>query len=91
MMTLYLLFEALEQGRGVERRTEIPVSSFAARQPPSKIGIKAAESIDVENAIRALTVEVGATTAAVAVAEFLGGTEEQFAAADDRQGAARSA
>jgi D-alanyl-D-alanine carboxypeptidase len=77
MMTLYLLFEAMEQGR-VSKTTELPVSSFAARQPPSKIGIKSGQSIDVESAILALTVKSG-NDCAVAVAEYLGGTEEQFA------------
>jgi D-alanyl-D-alanine carboxypeptidase len=77
MMTLYLLFEALDQGR-VSRTTEIPVSAFAARQPPSKIGLKTGQSIDVENAILALAVKSGNDCAA-AVAEYLGGTEEQFA------------
>lgn len=77
MMTLYLLFEALDQGR-VSKTSEIPVSSFAARQPPSKIGIKAGQTIDVESAILALAVKSG-NDCAVAVAEFLGGTEEQFA------------
>jgi len=77
MMTLYLLFEALDQGR-VSKSTEIPVSSFAARQPPSKIGIKAGQTIDVESAILALSVKSG-NDCAVAVAEYLGGTEEQFA------------
>jgi D-alanyl-D-alanine carboxypeptidase len=77
MMTLYLLFEALDQGR-VSKTTEIPVSAFASRQPPSKIGIKSGQSIDVENAILALTVKSG-NDCAVAVAEYLGGTEEQFA------------
>jgi D-alanyl-D-alanine carboxypeptidase len=77
MMTLYLLFEALDQGR-VSKTTEIPVSSFAARQPPSKIGLKTGQSIDVESAILALAVKSG-NDCAVAVAEFLGGTEEQFA------------
>jgi D-alanyl-D-alanine carboxypeptidase len=77
MMTLYLLFEALDQGR-LSKTTEIPVSSFAARQPPSKIGIKTGQSIDVESAILALAVKSG-NDCAVAVAEYLGGTEEQFA------------
>ena len=77
MMTLYLLFEALDQGR-VSKTTEIPVSSFAARQPPSKMGLKTGQSIDVESAILALTVKSG-NDCAVAVAEYLGGTEEQFA------------
>jgi D-alanyl-D-alanine carboxypeptidase len=78
MMTLYLLFEALDQGR-VSKTTEIPVSSSAARQPPSKIGLKTGQTIDVESAILALAVKSG-NDCAVAVAEYLGGTEEQFAA-----------
>ena len=40
MMTLYLLFEAMDQGR-VTRSTQIPVSANAARQPPSRLGLKA--------------------------------------------------
>ncbi|MCX7305855.1 MAG: D-alanyl-D-alanine carboxypeptidase [Hyphomicrobiales bacterium] len=78
MMTLYLLFEALDQGR-LSKITEIPVSSNASRQPPSKMGIKAGQTIDAENAILALAVKSG-NDVAVAVAEYLGGTEDQFAA-----------
>ncbi|MBL8578177.1 MAG: D-alanyl-D-alanine carboxypeptidase [Mesorhizobium sp.] len=78
MMTLFLLFEAMDQGRA-STTTEIPVSANAARQPPSKMGIKAGQTIDVESAILALTVKSG-NDVAVAVAEFLGGTEEEFAA-----------
>ncbi|MEQ1941217.1 D-alanyl-D-alanine carboxypeptidase family protein [Mesorhizobium sp. VNQ89] len=78
MMTLFLLFEAVNQGR-VSTTTEIPVSANAARQPPSKMGIKAGQTIDVESAILALAVKSG-NDVAVAVGEFLGGTEEAFAA-----------
>jgi D-alanyl-D-alanine carboxypeptidase len=77
MMTLYLLFEALDQGR-VSKTTEIPVSAVAARQPPSKMGIRAGQTIDIESAILALTVKSG-NDVAVAVAEYFGGTEDQFA------------
>lgn len=78
MMTLYLLFEAMEQGR-LTKTTEIPVSSFASRQPPSRMGIKAGQTIDADSAILALAVKSG-NDVAVAVAEYLGGSEEQFAA-----------
>lgn len=78
MMTLYLLFEALDQGR-VSKSSQIPVSSNAARQPPSRLGLKAGQTVDVETAIKALAVKSGNDTA-VAVGEFLGGgSEEQFA------------
>jgi len=78
MMTLYLLFEAMEQGR-LSKTTEIPVSANASRQPPSKMGIKAGQSIDAESAILSLAVKSG-NDVAVAVAEYLGGTEAEFAA-----------
>lgn len=78
MMTLYLLFEAMDQGR-LSKTTEIPVSANASRQPPSKMGIKAGQTIDSESAILALAVKSG-NDVAVAVAEYIGGTEEQFAA-----------
>ena len=78
MMTLYLLFEALDQGR-ITKSSQIPVSANAARQPPSRLGLKAGQTIDVETAIEALAVKSGNDTA-VAVGEFLGGgSEEQFA------------
>jgi D-alanyl-D-alanine carboxypeptidase len=77
MMTLYMLFEAIESGR-VSRTALIPVSDHARSRPPSKIGFKRGQSIDVDTAIRALAVK-SANDVAVAVAEYLGGTEEQFA------------
>jgi D-alanyl-D-alanine carboxypeptidase len=78
MMTLYLLFEAMQQGR-VTKSTEIPFSTNASRQPPSKLGVRAGQTIDVDTAILALSVKSG-NDVAVAVAEYLGGSEEQFAA-----------
>ena len=78
MMTLYLLFEALETGR-VSKETQIPVSDNAARQPPTKLRFRRGESIDVDSAIRAIVVK-SANDVAVAVGEYLGGSEDQFAA-----------
>jgi D-alanyl-D-alanine carboxypeptidase len=78
MMTLYMLFEALEQGR-VSKSMPIPVSANAASQPPSKMGFKPGESIPVEAAIQALCTK-SANDVAVAIAEYLGGSEERFAA-----------
>ncbi|RWQ26854.1 MAG: D-alanyl-D-alanine carboxypeptidase, partial [Mesorhizobium sp.] len=73
MMTLYLLFEALDQGRA-SKTTLIPVSDNAARQPPTKLRFRRGEAIDVESAIRAIVVK-SANDVAVAVAEYLGGSE----------------
>ncbi|MER8814514.1 D-alanyl-D-alanine carboxypeptidase family protein [Mesorhizobium sp. M0220] len=77
MMTLYLLFEALDQGR-ISKETQIPVSDNAARQPPTKLRFRRGETIDVDSAIRAIVVK-SANDVAVAVAEYLGGSEEAFA------------
>jgi D-alanyl-D-alanine carboxypeptidase len=79
MMTLYLLFEALESGRA-SLATQIPVSDFARSRPPTKIGFKSGETIDVDSAIRALATK-SANDVAVAVAEFIAGSEEAFARA----------
>jgi len=78
MMTLYLMFEAIDAGR-VSRSDLIPISRTAAARPPSKLGLKAGQSIPVDTAIRVLVVK-SANDVATAVAEFLGnGSEAQFA------------
>lgn len=78
MMTLYMLFEALDSGR-VSRASQIPVSQNCARQPPSKLGLKAGTTIDVGSAIGALSVK-SANDVACAVGEYLGGgSESRFA------------
>jgi D-alanyl-D-alanine carboxypeptidase len=78
MMTLYMLFEAMQQGR-VTNATPIPVSAYAASRPPSKLGVRPGDSIPAISAIQALCTK-SANDVAVAVAEYLGGSEEQFAA-----------
>ena len=78
MMTLYLLFEAMESGR-VTRATLIPVSDHARSRPPTKIGFKRGDSVDVDTAILAVVTK-SANDVAVAIAEYLGGTEDNFAA-----------
>ncbi|MBB6011664.1 D-alanyl-D-alanine carboxypeptidase [Aquamicrobium lusatiense] len=79
MMTLYMLFEALTAGR-VKKDAGIPVSAYAASRPPSKLGLRPGERIDVDTAIRALTVK-SANDVAAAVGEYLADSEEAFAAA----------
>ena len=77
IMTLYLLFERLVQGK-IKLATELPVSAHAAMQAPSKLGLKPGESIRVETAIRAIVTK-SANDVAVIVAEALGGDEPSFA------------
>lgn len=77
IMTLYLLFERLEQGK-IKLTTELPASARAAAQAPSKLGLKPGESIRVETAIRAIVTK-SANDVAVIIAEALGGDEPAFA------------
>jgi D-alanyl-D-alanine carboxypeptidase len=77
MMTVYLMFDQLAEGKAT---LESPVffSARAAGQPPSKLGIKAGSFLLYDEAIRALSVK-SANDVAAAVAETIGGTEENFA------------
>jgi D-alanyl-D-alanine carboxypeptidase len=77
MMTLYLLFEDLERGR-LALNSALAVSSNAETQAPSKLGLKAGETIEVEDAIKALVTK-SANDVAVTVAENLAGSELAFA------------
>ena len=76
LMTLYLVFEALETRRFTLSST-IKVSARAARQPASKLGLKRGESIRIRDAILALAVK-SANDVASAVAEAISGTERKF-------------
>jgi D-alanyl-D-alanine carboxypeptidase len=77
MMTLYLLFEQLEAGK-IKLDTPMEVSQAASEQAPTKLGLKPGQTIEVEDAIKALVTK-SANDAAVVVADALGGSEEQFA------------
>ncbi len=77
MMTLYMLFEAMRDGR-ISLDSRIGISAEASSRQPSKLGVPAGMSIPVEVAIYALTMK-SANDVAVAVGEALGGTEERFA------------
>ncbi|MDQ0320060.1 D-alanyl-D-alanine carboxypeptidase [Pararhizobium capsulatum DSM 1112] len=76
MMTLYLTFEALEAGK-ISKDTKVPFSKHASSEPPSKLGVRAGQSITVDQAIQALVTR-SANDAATALGEFLGGSEDRF-------------
>src|SRR5258708_30432329 len=78
VMTFYLAFEALASGR-LHLNDLIVVSPLAAAQPATKLGLRAGETITVENALHAMAVH-SANDMAVAVSERIGGTESRFAA-----------
>jgi len=77
VMTLYMLFDALERGE-VTMDTKMTVSKRAAGQAPSKLRLKAGSTIMVKDAIGALVVK-SANDVATVVGEHLAGTEWEFA------------
>lgn len=77
LMTLYLMFEAVENGRfGLSDR--LVVSTRAAAAEPTKIGLSPGSTITVEDAIEAVAVK-SANDIAIAIAEAVSGTEAAFA------------
>uniref|UniRef100_UPI003F6F3614 D-alanyl-D-alanine carboxypeptidase family protein n=1 Tax=Falsiroseomonas sp. TaxID=2870721 RepID=UPI003F6F3614 len=76
MMTLYMVFEALREGR-LSLGSAVPISEEAASRPPSKLGIPAGGSVTVEQGILALVTK-SANDVAAAFGELLGGDEERF-------------
>ncbi|KAA0971233.1 D-alanyl-D-alanine carboxypeptidase [Aureimonas fodinaquatilis] len=77
MMTLYMMFEALETGRA-KLSTPMKVSAFAASRPPTKLGVRAGSTLSVEEAIYGLITR-SANDASAVIAEYLGGSEARFA------------
>ena len=77
MMTLYLAFEAVRTGE-LRLDQKVRVSRRAARQVPSKIGLKAGRRVTIKDLIRATAVK-SANDASVALGEAIGGSEIAFA------------
>ncbi|NOU43943.1 MAG: D-alanyl-D-alanine carboxypeptidase [Methyloglobulus sp.] len=77
LMTLYMTFSALESGR-LRLSDHMTISSNAAHQPTSKLGLKSWDTISVEDAILAIVTR-SANDASVVLAERLAGSERQFA------------
>jgi D-alanyl-D-alanine carboxypeptidase len=77
MMTLYLLFGELDEGN-ITLTSKLTMSSYAAKQEPTKLGANPGEQIDVETAIKAITV-LSANDVAVMIAENIGKSEKAFA------------
>ncbi len=77
MMTLYLVFEAIETGR-IKQTDRIRVSEEAASAPPTKLGLQPGATIPLIDAAKSLITR-SANDMAVAIAEHLAGSEERFA------------
>lgn len=78
MMTLYMAFSAIERGQ-VRLDSKFLVSSHAAAQPPSRLGLKPGQRIELRYLIRAAAVK-SANDAATVIGEGLAGSEPKFAA-----------
>lgn len=77
VMTLYVTFAELQAGR-LRDNDEIRISSFAASQPPSKLGLKPGSTISVREAMGVIATR-SANDIAVALAEHISGSQAAFA------------
>ena len=77
MMTAYVTFEALKQGK-LTMDTKIGCSELANSQAPSKIGLPVGAEMTVEKALQALVVK-SANDVAIMLAEAVSGSQEAFA------------
>ena len=77
VMTLLLTFEALEAGR-VRLDDAVPVSEHAYHMGGSQIWLEPGEQMTLNEMLKAICIS-SANDAAVAVAEYIGGSEAAFA------------
>ena len=77
MMTLYLTFEAVRDGR-LRLNQKVRVSRHASRQPASKLYLKSGQRVTVRSLIRATALK-SANDAAMVLAETVGGSQRGFA------------
>ncbi|WP_424438769.1 D-alanyl-D-alanine carboxypeptidase family protein, partial [Planktotalea sp.] len=77
MMTLYIAFQAIENGE-ISLDTTVKISANAANEQPSKLGLHAGQRIKFRYLIRAAAVK-SANDAATAIGETLEGSEAAFA------------
>jgi D-alanyl-D-alanine carboxypeptidase len=85
LMTLYLVFQAIETKR-LDLGDRLTVSAHAAAQPATGLGLETGEKITVEDAILAVITQ-SANDAAVVLAEAAAGGEVNFVAAMNREAA----
>lgn len=78
LMTIYLVFEALAEGR-LQANSPVTISAHATDVQPARMGFAAGTIITVDNALKMLIVK-SANDVAVAVAEMMGGSEQAFVA-----------
>ena len=77
LMTSYLIFEALKKGE-IKLEDKVYVSKKAWKTGGSRMFIQVDTHVNIEDLLKGLIIQSG-NDAAVALAEFLGGSEEGFA------------
>ncbi|AHG45618.1 peptidase M15 [Rhizobium leguminosarum bv. trifolii CB782] len=77
MMTLYLAFEALHEGR-LKWDQKLTMSENAESKEPFKLAVGAGRQVTLREAVESIVV-LSANDSAVAIAEQLGGSEQAFA------------
>jgi len=77
LMTLWMVFEALEKDR-LSLQEKLIVSRRAWKKGGSKMFLRQGEKVTIENLIRGVIIQSG-NDACIVLAEGLGGTEENFA------------
>jgi D-alanyl-D-alanine carboxypeptidase len=77
MMTLYIAFEAIENGE-IGLDTQVRISRKAAAEPPSKLGLREGQRVAMRHLIRAAALK-SANDAATAIGEAIEGSEAAFA------------
>jgi D-alanyl-D-alanine carboxypeptidase len=86
MMTLYIAFEAVQNGE-ISLDTQFTVSRRAAAEVPSRLGLRAGQRIALRHLIRGAALRSG-NDAATAIAEGISGSVEAFARRMNRTAAA---
>lgn len=76
MMTLYVVFQAVENGE-ISLDTKVKISRNAANEEPSKLGLKSGQRIALRYLIRGAAVK-SANDAATALGEAISGSEAAF-------------
>lgn len=79
VMTAYMVFDALKQGR-VKMDTMLPISEKSWKKGGSKMFVEVGTNVSVEDLLKGLIVQSG-NDAAIALSEGLAGDEDTFAKA----------
>jgi len=82
MLTLYITFDAIRRGE-ISLDDMVTISANAAKEPPSRLGLRAGQKINLRHLIRAAAIK-SANDAATALGEHVSGSESAFAARMNR-------